>query len=64
MSVSVVIMAAGQGTRMKSSLPKVLHKICGKEMLYYAVREAKKISSDVQVVLFHQAEMIQKKIEP
>lgn len=63
MSVSVVIMAAGQGTRMKSSLPKVLHKICGKEMLYYAVREAKKISSDVQVVLFHQAEMIQKKIE-
>ncbi len=28
-----VILAAGQGTRMKSALPKVLHKICGKELL-------------------------------
>ncbi len=63
MSVSVIIMAAGQGTRMKSSTPKVLHKICGKPMIYYAIREAKKLSGDVQVVLYHEAEAIKAVIE-
>ncbi len=56
-------MAAGQGTRMKSSTPKVLHKICGKPMIYYAIREAKKLSDDVQVVLYHEAEAIKAVIE-
>lgn len=32
-----VILAAGQGTRMKSRIPKVLHKVCGKELIYYVV---------------------------
>ena len=41
---SVIIMAAGAGTRMKSATPKVLHKISGKEMLYYSINEAKKIN--------------------
>lgn len=63
MSVSVVVMAAGQGTRMKSKTPKVLHKICGKPMLYYVLREAKKLSSDVQVVLYHEAEMIREAMQ-
>jgi bifunctional UDP-N-acetylglucosamine pyrophosphorylase/glucosamine-1-phosphate N-acetyltransferase len=63
MSISVVIMAAGQGTRMKSKTPKVLHKICGKPMIYYAIREAKKLSDDVQVVLYHEAEAIKAVIE-
>ena len=40
--LSVIIMAAGKGTRMKSNLPKVLHKISGKEMLFYSIKEAKK----------------------
>ena len=30
-----VILAAGQGSRMKSSLPKVLHQICGRELIKY-----------------------------
>ncbi|MDD3467697.1 MAG: NTP transferase domain-containing protein, partial [Campylobacterales bacterium] len=51
MSVSVIVMAAGQGTRMKSKTPKVLHKICGKPMLYFVLREARKLGDDVQVVL-------------
>ncbi len=37
MNLSVVILAAGQGTRMKSSLAKVLHPICGRRMVQYAV---------------------------
>ena len=36
MSISGVILAAGQGTRMKSSLPKVLHNVLGIPMLDYA----------------------------
>lgn len=63
MSVSVIVMAAGQGTRMKSSTPKVLHKLCGKPMLYYVLREAKKLSDDVQVVLYHEAKMIKEAVE-
>jgi bifunctional UDP-N-acetylglucosamine pyrophosphorylase/glucosamine-1-phosphate N-acetyltransferase len=41
--LTVVIMAAGQGTRMKSKLPKVLHAVCGRPMLHWvaaAAREA------------------------
>ncbi|MBI4201455.1 MAG: NTP transferase domain-containing protein, partial [Chloroflexi bacterium] len=40
---AAVVLAAGKGTRMKSSIPKVLHKVCGKEMVRHvadAVREA------------------------
>jgi bifunctional UDP-N-acetylglucosamine pyrophosphorylase/glucosamine-1-phosphate N-acetyltransferase len=58
MDISVIILAAGKGTRMKSSLPKVLHKLSGKEMLYYSIKEAKKISDDITVVLYHEAEII------
>jgi len=63
MSISVVILAAGQGTRMKSTTPKVLHEISGKSMLFHALDAAKKISDDITVVLYHQAERIQKEIE-
>lgn len=59
MKTSVIILAAGAGTRMKSSLPKVLHKISGKEMLYYSIKEAKKISDDIIVVLYNQAELVE-----
>ncbi len=63
MDNSVIILAAGKGTRMKSSLPKVLHKISGYEMLYYSIKEAKKLSDDITVVLFHQADLVQKEME-
>ena len=62
MNLSVIILAAGKGTRMKSSLPKVLHKISGFEMLYYSIKEAKKISDDVTVVLYHQAELVEQEM--
>jgi len=56
--LSVIIMAAGKGTRMKSSLPKVLHKISGKEMLYYSINEAKKLTNEIEVVVYHQKEKV------
>lgn len=36
-ATAAVIMAAGQGTRMVSALPKVLHEVCGRPMLAYAI---------------------------
>ena len=63
MSISVVILAAGQGTRMKSTTPKVLHEISGKSMLFHAIDAAKEISDDITVVLYHQAVRIQEQIE-
>lgn len=61
--LSIIILAAGAGTRMKSTLPKVLHKISGKEMLYYSIREALKLSDDVTVVLYHQATLVKESME-
>ncbi len=58
-NVSIVILAAGKGSRMRSSKPKVLHKISGFEMLYYSINEAKKISDDITVVLYHQAPLVE-----
>ncbi|NPA54836.1 MAG: bifunctional UDP-N-acetylglucosamine diphosphorylase/glucosamine-1-phosphate N-acetyltransferase GlmU [Epsilonproteobacteria bacterium] len=55
---SVIIMAAGAGTRMKSTTPKVLHKISGKEMLYYSINEAAKLSNDIEVVVYHQKDRV------
>jgi bifunctional UDP-N-acetylglucosamine pyrophosphorylase/glucosamine-1-phosphate N-acetyltransferase len=38
---SAIILAAGKGTRMKSSVPKVLHEIAGQPMLGYALEAAR-----------------------
>ncbi|MEA2050597.1 MAG: bifunctional UDP-N-acetylglucosamine diphosphorylase/glucosamine-1-phosphate N-acetyltransferase GlmU [Campylobacterota bacterium] len=61
--ISIIILAAGAGTRMKSTIPKVLHKISGKQMLYYSINEAKKLSDDIHVVLYHQAQLVQNEME-
>jgi len=60
---SVIIMAAGAGTRMKSNTPKVLHKISGKEMLYYSINEAKKLTNSIEVVVYHQKEKVINEME-
>ena len=60
---SIIVLAAGAGTRMKSDTPKVLHKISGKPMLYYSIKEALKLSDDITVVLFHQAKRVQAEME-
>jgi len=57
-SLSIVILAAGKGSRMKSSKAKVLHEICGREMLYYSIKAAREITDDVIVVVAHQKEAV------
>lgn len=51
MKVTAVLLAAGQGTRMKTELPKVLHPVCGKPMLAYALEAACQASSEQPVVI-------------
>ncbi len=46
-----VILAAGKGTRMKSSLPKVLHKVAGEPMLTHVIRAAKTLTPDQIIVV-------------
>ena len=41
MKTASIILAAGQGTRMRSRLPKVLHPLLGKPMLFYALEAAR-----------------------
>ena len=45
-----VILAAGAGTRMNSSLPKVLHLLCGKPLLWHVLAAAQEVS-DRQVIV-------------
>ena len=51
MKITAVLLAAGQGTRMKSSLPKILHPVCGQPMIEYALRVAWEASTEVPVVV-------------
>jgi bifunctional UDP-N-acetylglucosamine pyrophosphorylase/glucosamine-1-phosphate N-acetyltransferase len=51
MKVTSVLLAAGQGTRMKTLLPKVLHPVCGKPMLAYALEAACSVSTEQPLVI-------------
>ena len=60
MSLSIVIMAAGKGTRMKSSRPKVLHKLAGRPMLSHVVQTTATLAADRQVVITgHGADLVE-----
>lgn len=50
MKLEVVILAAGQGTRMKSRLPKVLHTVGGRPLLEHVIRTARRVVFDDAVV--------------
>lgn len=63
--LKVVILAAGQGTRMKSKVPKVLHKILDKTMVDYVIDASRKAGAeDVCVVIGHQSAMVKAMIGP
>lgn len=52
MSLSVVILAAGKGTRMKSSLPKVLHPVAHKPMVQHVIDAASTLGSNNNTVVY------------
>jgi bifunctional UDP-N-acetylglucosamine pyrophosphorylase / glucosamine-1-phosphate N-acetyltransferase len=56
--ISIVILAAGKGSRMKSPKAKVLHSICGKPMLYHIIKSSLEISDDITVVVAHQKDAV------
>jgi bifunctional UDP-N-acetylglucosamine pyrophosphorylase/glucosamine-1-phosphate N-acetyltransferase len=63
MKVTAVLLAAGQGTRMKSNLPKVLHSIAGKPMIWHALAAIKQATTEKPlVVIGHSAEDVTKYI--
>lgn len=54
MELSVVILAAGQGTRMRSALPKVLHKLAHKPLVEHVIDQARQLGAeDIHVVYGH-----------
>ncbi len=61
MSIALIILAAGKGTRMKSDLPKVLHEIAGAPMLVHAMKSGATLAPEKTIVVAgHGAEHVDK----
>ena len=63
MEIKSVILAAGKGTRMKSDIPKVLHKIFEKPLLGYVLDSVKDITTENFVIVGHHAEEVKEYVE-
>ncbi len=64
MNLDIVILAAGQGTRMRSALPKVLHPVAGKPMLGHAIDCARALSPrKIHVVIGHGADLVRQRLD-
>jgi len=61
-NTSIIILAAGKGSRMKSHKAKVLHAINGKPMLYHIIKASLEISDDITVVIAHQKEAVEEQM--
>ncbi len=62
-NLSIVIMAAGKGTRMNSDLPKVLHELSGDTLLNHVIATAKKLHpTNTVVIVGHEAEIVKKSV--
>jgi len=63
MNFKAIILAAGKGTRMKSKFPKVVHKVCGKEMVNHVIDVSKNSGvNDIVVILGHESETVKEKL--
>jgi bifunctional UDP-N-acetylglucosamine pyrophosphorylase/glucosamine-1-phosphate N-acetyltransferase len=61
MNLSIIILAAGQGTRMRSARPKVLHPLAGRPLLSHVIDTARELQpTDIHVVIGHGAEQVQR----
>src|ERR1700761_1683171 len=64
MAISIVILAAGQGKRMKSELPKVLQPVAGRALLKHVIDVARTLKPDaIHVVYGHGGEAVQKALK-
>ena len=64
MKLGIVILAAGQGTRMKSRLPKVLHPLAGKPLLAHVIETARSLEPDAMVVVYgHGGERVREALD-
>jgi len=60
MALDIVIMAAGKGTRMKSSLPKVLHRLAGRSLLQHVLQTAATLGAErIVTITGHGAELVE-----
>lgn len=60
LKLAAIVLAAGQGTRMKSPVPKMLHPLAGRPLIYYAVRAVLDAgATDVVVVVGHGGDQVQ-----
>ena len=63
MALHVIILAAGKGTRMRSSLPKVLHPVAGRPMVSHVIATARQLNADkIHLVYGHGGEVMQAKL--
>ncbi|RDY23603.1 bifunctional UDP-N-acetylglucosamine diphosphorylase/glucosamine-1-phosphate N-acetyltransferase GlmU [Romboutsia maritimum] len=63
MNFKAIILAAGKGTRMKSKYPKVIHKVCGKEMVNHIIDVSKKSGvNDTVVILGHESDVVKERL--
>ncbi len=63
--LAIVILAAGKGTRLKSSLAKVLHRAGGRTLVEHIVRACEPLNArEIVVVVGHQAEQVSAVVEP
>ena len=63
MNFKAIILAAGKGTRMKSKYPKVIHKVCGKEMVNHVISVSKKAGvNDIVAILGHESDVVKEKL--
>lgn len=61
MSTSVIILAAGKGTRMRSSLPKVLQPLAGRPLLGHVIETAKRLNAEHIITIYgHGGDLVQK----
>ncbi|HNB35317.1 MAG TPA: bifunctional UDP-N-acetylglucosamine diphosphorylase/glucosamine-1-phosphate N-acetyltransferase GlmU [Anaerolineales bacterium] len=59
MKITAILLAAGQGTRMKSSLPKVMHSVSGKPMIWHALNAIRQSTTETPVVVVgHGADVV------
>jgi bifunctional UDP-N-acetylglucosamine pyrophosphorylase/glucosamine-1-phosphate N-acetyltransferase len=59
----VVVLAAGQGTRMKSQLPKVLHQISGRPLIEHVLQAAQAVTpATVTVIVGHRADLVRERL--